>query len=179
MYKVQTVRPMEMPCGFCRSGKHGLCPGAVLNGDETTALTCPCDGCEVRPRCVNCSAREGVNPATCSCDDLDACAARIETSRREARERLFGGRERPDTPTGAPRSRTTPRRAAPTRTGQCLCCGEATKGGLFLPGHDSKYLNARVEDVSGVTAPEDVVDRMRADGCSDALIAKFRKRVSA
>lgn len=179
MYKVQTVRPMSMPCGFCKSGKHGFCPGVVLNGDETTALTCPCDGCEVRLRCVNCYIREGVNPTTCTCDDLDACATRIETARKNAREKLFGGHDRPSTPGNAPRSTKTPRSARPTRAGQCLCCGEATKGGLFLPGHDSKYLNARVEDISGVTAPGDVEDRMRADGCSDALIAKFRKRVAA
>lgn len=173
-----TIKTGHHVCGFCSTGHHDRCPSAVLNGDEVTVIACPCP-CDSPARCMNCYTREDVNPETFVCDDRDACAMRTEQSRREAQEKLFGGRARPDAPEGRTSSRKTPRSARPTTSGQCLCCGEATKGGLFLPGHDSKYLNARIADVSGVTAPEDVVDRMRTDGCSDALIAKFQKRIAA
>ena len=37
-----------------------------------------------------------------------------------------------------------PRKSAPVRpkVGSCECCGEATRGGRFLPGHDAKLASA-------------------------------------
>lgn len=44
------------------------------------------------------------------------------------------------------RGRTSPK---PTGPGKCRCCGEPTKGGSFLPGHDSKFLTRLAEMVVG------------------------------
>ena len=61
----------------------------------------------------------------------------------------------------------------------CLVTGEPTKGGLFKPGMDARYVSQRVEAVveSGFTAKAEKEQRakMREDGVSDKLVAKFDK----
>ena len=64
---------------------------------------------------------------------------------------------------------------------ECKCCGEPTKGGRFLPGHDSRYLSRLVEQFTDSTKraaaeePEDI--RRLAHAISAAFGNKFDKRV--
>ncbi|QXJ40722.1 hypothetical protein [Curtobacterium phage Parvaparticeps] len=184
------------PCGFCVASpgneRHDLCPSAVESNGR--ALRCPC-GCQRsrQIRCFTCDRREDehlgqeVDHATWRCFDLDSCAAALEARlatnptialiRSIAREK----NERSEKPT---LPRTSP---AARKSGACLHCGEATKGGLFLPGHDAAWLSQMVKELIAshpadpelrMRMGEDRIDFMREKGCSDALIAKFRKRVA-
>lgn len=71
-----------------------------------------------------------------------------------------------------------PRAAAAPKTGVCLVTGEPTKGGLFKPGMDARYVSDRVKEVMdrevGVVAQR---KRLKADGVSEALQAKFEKQL--
>ena len=63
-------------------------------------------------------------------------------------------------------------------SGKCICCGAPTKGGRFLPGHDAKWLSVQVACFTeGGQDRAEIRDYMRGRGASDALIAKFEKRV--
>lgn len=50
-----------------------------------------------------------------------------------------------------------PRKIVPKK---CGCgCGETTKGGYFLPGHDSKTLSAVIETAGGITALKQIIEK--------------------
>lgn len=69
------------------------------------------------------------------------------------------------------------RRVKSGRTsGACLCCGEPTRGGKFLPGHDSRFLKVKLAEVhSGQVTSADQV-KLVAE-VSPALATKFEKRL--
>lgn len=188
-----TTAQKTITCGFCDTGAHGLCPGGVRNGDGTIVLcVCPerynpgnCNAGIVR--CTDCQNRRSgeVNTDTWKCIDRDACAAEQQRkvdsnpfvqqmakvrAAREALERSAPTRTAPS----APRSSETPERpreVSSSGSRACLClCGGHTKGGKFLPGHDSKYLNALVAN------PGDE-SRTLAYAVSDAFGAKYEKRI--
>lgn len=66
---------------------------------------------------------------------------------------------------------TARRGAAPPAMGrECLCgCGGHTRGGRFLPGHDSKYLNVLI----GLPAEQ---GESMARAVSEAFHRKYRRR---
>jgi hypothetical protein len=171
-------RPMK--CGFCLDGNHAHCPGGVRNGDGQIVL-CACT-CELagQPRCTDCWHRnpEDIGPDW-TCLEKDGCTARLakrqasnptlqmmrkikaETAARQAaerRERLGVELDR----AGIPRP----------RVGECRCCGKPTKGGNFLPGHDSRFLSRLVAE------PGDS-SRNIAYSISPAFGNKYDKRVTA
>lgn len=194
--KTLDIAESKYPCGFCSSSpgneRHDLCPSAVESNGK--AYRCPC-GCERsrQIRCFTCNRRENadtpnpqISTATWRCIDVDACAAELEARlatnptiamvRSIARDN--GQRfEKPTLPRTSPAAR---------KEGKCLHCGEPTKGGLFRPGHDAAWLSQMVNEIH-VQAPGsdsryqmtlDRVEFMREKGCSEALIAKFQKRVN-
>lgn len=172
---IKTTKLSKFPCGFCSSGAHDHCPGGVLNGDGVTVIVCDCTEHEAVRRCLDCGARGDVNPETWTCADADSCQAVRDRHRRETQERLFPGMD--DAPAvaalGKPANRSqTPRKAA----GTCLCCGEPTKGGNYLPGHDSRHLTMLAKGITeGLRTLEDAQSHLP----TDALRAKLAKRVSA
>ncbi|QBZ73224.1 hypothetical protein SEA_THERESITA_35 [Microbacterium phage Theresita] len=183
----KTTKASQHPCGFCSTGgRHDLCPGGVLNGNQTEVVLCACPCDTPKLRCLTCNAREDINPDTWNCNDIDACTQRVQRRREEALRDLY-----PGDPSGESRkarevkeTRTTAPRAP--KEGKCLCCGEATKGGLFLPGHDSRYLSAAVTEINEYRAEfpdqnplEDVLEKWASQGISEALRAKLQKRVAA
>ena len=64
---------------------------------------------------------------------------------------------------------------------KCLCCGEPTKGGKFLPGHDARYVSQQA--VEYVDAVSDSVRKHIYNYCeehlSNHLFAKFVKRIES
>lgn len=180
--KPKTFRQSDTPCGYCHTGGcHDLCPGGVLNGNGTEVVLCGCDECETRMRCLRCGTRDHVNPETWECIEEDTCEANREASRNRARRDVFG-QAAAERAAEAHEAKKTTTKTAPARSkiGSCLHCGESTKGGLFLPGHDSKYLSERVTHIQGggVTLDQ-VIESWQSVGVSEALQAKLRKRVSA
>lgn len=60
----------------------------------------------------------------------------------------------------------------------CLVTGEPTKGGLFKPGMDARYVSNHVEAVMAKSQTEaQARKQMKSDGVSEKLIAKFDKQI--
>jgi hypothetical protein len=161
-----TTPPRDLPpdiqrlwrCNFCATGLHGSCPGAVRNARRGKLVRCYC--CTREPYCVDCKATEGINPADWACVDGLACAERVrarlegnplhrqlqecrtESLERQRRirtqaEAIRAGLD-PDEIDEFERPQEKKPRVPRPAVGACECCGEATKGGKFLPGHDAK-----------------------------------------
>lgn len=179
------VATKTMKCGFCDTGAHARCPWGVANGDGKIVI-CICRNCHdpEHRRCIDCGNRRAEEVGDVwKCLDRDACAAEQQRkidanpfvqqmsavrASREAVQALAGVRTTLE-PTGPPE---TPRSPAPRAARDCLCeCGGQTKGGKFLPGHDSKYLNSLVAQPGGRT-------RKLAYAVSEAFGGKYDKRVS-
>lgn len=145
-------------CNFCASGLHGSCPGAVRNGKKQLVL-CYC--CRIDPRCLHCGhdRPEDVDPKLWSCLFPTECDGRIQrrlehsplwnqlqqcrTDSLERRRRVRTEADRIRAQVGEELDefdRPLERKPRPPRAtvGECECCGAATRGGKFLPGHDAR-----------------------------------------
>lgn len=181
--KTVTETPSKHLCGFCSTGHHASCPGGVLNGNLTEVVRCACD-CErsALRRCFDCGTREQaeIDATTWRCVDRDACAAHIE-KRLAASPVIQQIREIRDALN--PTTESTPkapqnRRATSKSSGACLHCGEPTKGGLFLPGHDAAYLSAAVKSVAARERTADEIrEQWTGQGIGPGLMAKFEQRI--
>jgi hypothetical protein len=163
-------------CGFCRVGeRHDLCPGGVLNGDQVTVITCGCEAHSILLRCLNCGERgEGVNGETWTCQDPESCESRLKARVDATVRDLYGDLSDPENTRTAPRALRVKERApkAAKVGAECRCsCGGTTKGGKYLPGHDSRHLAA----VQNLPATRDEKLAIFAD--SPALQAKLAKRL--
>lgn len=176
---VKTEKESTRLCGFCSFGnRHDLCPGGILNGNRTEVYLCGCTEHDLVVRCLECNNRTpgAVSRETWTCTDAEACHQVRDRHRREIDERLFGGR----TPAKLSEAREqAPKAPAKPKTNKCLCCGETTGGGLFRPGHDSKYLTRAVQAVKGGESLDDTMTAWARQGISEALQAKLVKRLGA
>lgn len=179
------------PCGHCRwghidpeTGIHASCPRATRNGDRAAVkiVTCDCSvpGCGDQVlRCLDCKheGQDEIDPANWSCIDQYACQARQERNRannplvqkfieirRTAMARVANENAEKQTKAGKP------------KTGSCVHCGEETKGGKFLPGHDAAYVSGLVAASLAKPATEDA-NRKKAVAASEALGKKFDKSI--
>lgn len=169
-------------CGFCSTGgRHDLCPGGVVNGDGVTIVLCTCPEHPVVMRCVNCGARgDGISETTWTCLDAESCAQTSQKRRDDALRDLYGDLVDGERTRTTPKATRAPKAPREAKTGTCICgCEGTTKGGLFLPGHDSKYLTGAVASIQGgkYTLAE-VQQLMATQGCSVALQEKLAKRVA-
>lgn len=120
-------------------GWHALCKGATIlpNG---SILRCSCPHHVGEHRCIDCGEIDvELQPMGVRCEDREACAARI-LAKREAdpRHRKWLEIARKAAEATAENERIRPARSD-GRTGQrCHHCGEPTKGGSFVMGHDMK-----------------------------------------
>lgn len=151
-------------CQFCADGHHGSCPGAVRNARPGRRLI-KCYCCTREPYCVDCKSDEDVNIETWSCRNPAACAlrvrarlgmsplhrqlqaCRVDSQERARRIRLEAEALRAGVPLDEIDEFERPQEKKPRvqrpATGSCECCGEPTRGGRFIPGHDMK-LKARL-----------------------------------
>ncbi|QDH48217.1 hypothetical protein SEA_MAMAPEARL_29 [Arthrobacter phage MamaPearl] len=184
------TRQGQHSCGHCMVGHHDCCPGGVRNGNGQIILCgCKQEDCRAgQPRCTECHNTEAneIGPNWKCLDRLDCEAEQerrlaanptIQWIRSETQKKAVVASEDAGAVEGPPArarvSRTPRKPAEPT---PCTCgCEGLTKGGKFLPGHDSKYLNQLVEaaERGGRHADEAAI---RADAISEAFGAKFRKR---
>lgn len=180
---VKTVKQSQHPCGFCSTGnRHDLCPGGVLNGNLTEVVVCGCKEHPIEYRCLNCNERDAelINPDTWSCIDVDACEATVAKRRETVLRDLYGDRVDDPTAPNTPKAIRVAKTPAKPKTGTCICCGEATKGGLFLPGHDARHIGRVAETIKGGKYTlDEALQLMTEQGISEALRAKLAKRVAA
>ena len=170
---------MKHRCGFCSNGNHTNCAVAVLNGDGTTAVRCPCTCATGRTRCVVCR-RLGVEiDGGSRCADRDACQAHLDS---KPRVNWSGDPIEPVQVRSVPLPDSARRPAPKLRTprvtaGACRCCGEPTKGGQFLPGHDARYASQQVERFAA-ERPADPAAWLAALQVGPKLAAKIARRLS-
>lgn len=179
-------------CGFCNTGTHESCAiGTKHTGKHErykngVVWICRCEsgGCTSgRRKCANCNNRvtEEVNPDTWTCFDAAACQASVEAKRennpflaqlREIKERVNMAKIEEN----KAKAEKAEKAKEPTF---CLVTGEPTKGGLFKPGMDARYVSLRVAEVveANFTKKAETEARatMKRDGVSEKLVAKFEK----
>lgn len=180
-------------CGPCGTNQHDRCVVGSKYDDsrgkhqkypEGIVWACRCTdgGCTSgRRKCANCSNRvtEEINPETWECLDIEGCRDTMN-KRREANPFYAQLREIKENVAMAKiaENKTKAEKAekAPKEPTFCLVTGEPTKGGLFKPGMDARYVSERVADVTGKVRTEaQARKQMKDDGVSEALVAKFEK----
>lgn len=176
-------------CGWCNDNNHDSCAvGTKHRGKHSKfkngiVWICSCD-CNIgRRKCAHCNNRvtEEIDPDTWECRDVEACRALVNEKRakdpflnqlREIKESVNMAKVEEN----KQKAEKVQAEKAPTF---CLVTGEPTKGGLFKPGMDARYVSLRVKEVeeAGFTAKatDAARSKMKKDGVSDTLIAKFEK----
>lgn len=186
-----TLGQARVKCGFCsfpsKDEPHAHCPIAVQNGNGTQIIRCGCDCTAHLVKCMRCGSRESldnldrINPETWACVDPDECAATIE--RRLAADPTVQMIRRFQEQAGERvkvERLTRPASSARPSSGACLHCGEPTKGGKFLPGHDATFLSSAIKSITaGDATLQEVLDTWAGLGVSEALQGKLHKRASA
>lgn len=186
---VTVIRSEKMKrCGFCSTEHHVNCCIAVegqVNEQfpDGRVWLCQCEekACADRARikCFDCGNRveAEIDPDTWRCIDIEACQAEIQ-AKREANPLYAQLREIEEKVTMAEtKTKTAKKAAAAPKVGKCLCCGSATKGGDFLPGHDARFVSQRVAAV--LDGNEAKADARKACGDVSAnLGAKFGKSLN-
>ena len=174
----KTEKQGKHACGFCMSGHHHSCNGGILNGNQTEVYLCGCTEHDLVVRCLECNNRAPgeVSRETWTCTDAEGCAMKVARRREEFNQTLAG---RLTNPNRAKATEVAPKAPVKPKTGTCLCCGETTGGGLFRPGHDSKYLTSAVTLIrDGQISLDDTLTKWGREGISPALQAKLQKRVA-
>jgi hypothetical protein len=164
------VRKGVIPCGFCSTGAHETCKGGYRNGDGSV-LICGCECADTKPEfCHHCRTQDkGDLGRPWLCDDRDACEVRRVAKANQDPSNAWLNRAINQAALNLISS-TTRRRS------ECKCCGAPTKGGNFLPGHDSKYINQWLEKLDRESLPWMDAYKVIAE-ISPALADKFKKRV--
>jgi hypothetical protein len=148
-------------CGHCKTGLHRSCKGAirvpVSKKLPDGLLRCHCPDCVPQVRCLDCHNQfeDEVDPRWWACIDRDVCLGRIALRQRNdpvwqliqscksrgawlrREDRLRRALIRAETLSESVDAAAVRGEPRPT-VGQCECCGQPTKGGRFLPGHDAK-----------------------------------------
>ena len=183
-------------CGWCvdTANDHENCVLAVEmeTGDGPAKSRtkypwlCPCEYCKEhfpgRTRCTRCNRRGVVIDEFWHCVNEIDCIEHRKRKRAndpmmrqidEIRAELAGAPIDGEDPKLHRKSRHTNAKA---KTGSCVCCGEPTRGGKFLPGHDSRYVSrqAALYVKHDPNAPE-IYTAM--ENLGPALHAKFIKQV--
>lgn len=164
-------------CGFCLTNSHDSCRGTYRNGD-LSLIKCPCECAASKPQfCHHCKTTEQDHLGRpWLCDDREACNSRLQ-QRLEKSDliQLIRAMKQESREFAATRSAKT---SSGRGAAECLCCGDLTKGGRFLPGHDSKWLTQRMSEIrNGSMAEADQVEVVRA--VSPALAVKLKNRLEA
>lgn len=171
-------------CGFCNDGKHGLCVHTIRNGTKAPwhcACAEPNCGDKVLV-CLDCRSTEAdaeINPDTFTCLDPDGCQARITKKRNSNPEMKKLISSIKESNMAAAEKKAEKKAPAKKKVGYCLVTGKETKGGLFAPGMDARYVSNHVEAVLAKDQTKaQALKKMKEDGVSEALRAKFEKSLN-
>ena len=168
-----SVKTGKIRCGFCVTGHHDKCCIAIPLGKDSTRHTwrCACN-CNIgRTKCVNCNRRDVEVTSQSTCLDAEDCKVYRDTKRRQYMAELTG-----TVPPEIPGDGQTPKpkpRASVAKV--CLCCGEPTRGGKFLPGHDARYLSLQLKRYLEEDDKGAVLEEVRQ--ISESLLGKLQIRV--
>ena len=182
-------------CGFCMSNNHDKCVIGTWatprtkypEGTAVSVCQCDADGCDAGGiKCQDCKTRDAdlVDPDTWKCFDRDACRHTIEA--RHAANPLYADLREAKERAKMAKIEQTEAKAEQTAKAKeptfCLVTGEPTKGGLFKPGMDARYVSIEVQKNVDAkftkTAEAASRKKLKDDGVSDKLVAKFDKQLN-
>lgn len=143
---------------YHNSGHHTNCPGAFYNGpplsdesDERQLMVCSHEYHDANPACWVCKSTDSeLDPARRQCIDAEGCAETVAHNlvNNAKYQEYLGHRAAGEAAKAAKRAAAeldedgeprAPRvKAERPTTGTCHHCGEPTKGGKFVAGHDAK-----------------------------------------
>lgn len=179
--ELNTVALSSRKCGFCNTGSHDRCPGGTRSGAVGVRI-CPCEKGERcgKPRCLKCNNRkpEELDLNDWTCTSTTQCEMRIaeRLAADPLHQQINQAKEKAKM---AEATETKAKREKVEKTGTCLVTGKPTKGGLFAPGQDAKYVSLRVEEAAKANFTQAALKaglkRMKEDGTSEKLQAKFEK----
>lgn len=189
MKPVSVTVVKKTTCGFCATKNHENCTvgtkhqGRHEQHPNGVVWVCNCSCNEGRRKCADCGNRntDEVSRETWTCIDTEACHAAVTTKRennpflaqlRDIKEKVTMAKIEENAEKADKAAKDKPKT-------YCLVTGEETKGGLFKPGMDARYVSERVIEVENAKFADKAVEKARArmakDGVSDKLKAKFEK----
>lgn len=179
---------MKLVCGYCAVNNHESCKRGIRSGQGNIML-CPCgipyhkDRAENEIQCTECHTtdRDELDERLWLCADTTTCVQRIiavlkQNPNMQLMHEAYitsGERVQQERAARPVRSRNPSRPS----DGKCLCCGEPTRGGLFLPGHDARLCAMKAEEVRQGADPIQVLAEFKTLGVSDALYAKLERKL--
>lgn len=160
--------PTRILFGRCRGedANHDQCRGAIRQGQGAIILcSCPNHDGE-SPKCIDCSATGMVDSDARTCNDIEGCIERRAAKQRAnplhqqlmevqavaQAAKTAKSAARKANPAGENGQAQPITRAPRPKSGRCQHCGGATKGGLFVAGHDANLkgdLQRRMLDLQG------------------------------
>lgn len=183
--KIPAPSYLQKICGYCATNTHQHCPTAIRSG-QGNVIFCPCPQHpkpESQVRCLECGNQSAgeVDEKLWLCWSKDECQTRIKTrlgnspqyqlihsAYMSSYERME--REKKERPA---RNRNPGRPSS----GSCLCCGEKTGGGKFLPGHDARLVSKFYKRFEEGEKREELEAEFAALGVSDALKGKLARKL--
>lgn len=159
--KLKAKPPAKILFGRCRDedANHASCRGAIRQGKPSVVITCSCPNHDGEPpKCIDCGGTDVVDSATRTCTDVEGCLEAVRAKQRAnplhqvLQEVIVAGQNARAVKAAAKAPGTaTPRAARVVRpkVGRCHHCGEETKGGLFVSGHDAKLKSELAKTVQG------------------------------
>jgi hypothetical protein len=104
---------------------------------------------------------------------VEVALSQIDTTQDATVERVHGMLDAIEQVRGASKPKRTQNPGPPRpKSGKCECCGEATRGGRFLPGHDAKLASTLRERV--VSGDKEAYAEMQRRGWLSKLPEKLR-----
>lgn len=144
-------------CGWCLTGHHTQCPGLMTSSLSPKKYTCRCGCKQVDLTTGEITNTPGIETKPAA-DGITPTSAHPNPTQTESK------------PATKPKPKSTKKGAA------CRCCQQPTKGGKFLPGHDSIYLSKLVEEVNKGRIDKDAAEQTLSD--APGLLKKLQKRLS-
>lgn len=185
----------KYPCGYCAvanvNGDHKACKRAIRAGDGHIML-CPCndpDKHEIPDAskhvfCTQCYNEDidELDEKLYLCWDREDCDNRVRSrlAKDPTIQLIHSAYLNADFAKRADNDRKKVQRTRnPSRpsSGKCLCCGEPTSGGMFLPGHDARLVSQTAKKVEAGADPHTTLSEFKALGVSDALYGKLERKL--
>lgn len=178
---------LQKDCGYCATGSHEHCKRGIRSGDGHVML-CPCMIAHERTsaasiRCLECGNTDidELDEKMWLCIEPEDCEYRInqriknDPNMQMIHQAYIDAAEKQ----AVAKANKPARNRNPSRpsSGECLCCGEKTAGGLFLPGHDARLVSMKGKEVAEGADPIQVLADFKAMGVSPALYAKLERKL--
>lgn len=186
--RIPQPKYLKNPCGFCSTDHHESCPRGFRSGNGSVML-CPCESTQhpsrphESPRCLECRNDDidELDEKLWLCIEIADCEARVNNrlDKNPSMQMIHEAYLNADVRKAADKIARPARNRNPGRpsTGKCLCCGEPTAGGLFLPGHDARLVSQTAKKVEAGADPIVTLGEFKELGVSDALYAKLQRKL--